>query len=40
MSELFNDFLMFVAPGLVVIAAIFMVFWAAGKDEIVRDEEE
>ena len=35
-----NDFLMFVAPGLTIIAAIILSFWVAGKDEAVRDDSK
>lgn len=37
---MFNDFLMFVAPGLTIVAAIILSFWAAAKDEAVRDKGE
>jgi len=37
---MFNDFLMFVAPGLVIIAAIIMAFWVASKDDQVRKDTE
>jgi CydS-like protein len=37
---MFNDFLMFVAPGLTIIAAIVLSFWAAAKDETVSDENK
>lgn len=37
---MFSDFLIFVAPGLVIIAAIIIAFWVAGKDDAVRDESE
>ncbi|WP_407668340.1 cytochrome bd oxidase small subunit CydS [Oceanobacillus damuensis] len=31
-----NDFLVFVAPFLIIIGAIALAFWAAGKDEPVN----
>lgn len=37
---MFNDFLMFVAPGLTIIAAIILAFIVAGKDDAVRDNKE
>jgi len=35
-----NDFLMFVAPGIVIIAAIIFAFWWAGKDSFVNNDTE
>lgn len=37
---MFNDFLMFVAPGIVIIAAIFIAFQVAIKGAIDKDENE
>lgn len=34
-----NDFLIFVAPFLVIIAAVVVVFWAAAKDGAVTKEK-
>lgn len=35
-----NDFLIFVAPGLVIIAAFLAAFWTAGKDDAVNDDHK
>lgn len=37
---MFNDFLMFVAPGLTIIAAIALAFVFAKYDDVVREDEE
>ena len=34
-----NDFLIFVAPFIVILAAVVVVFWAAPKDESVTKEK-
>lgn len=34
-----NDFLIFVAPFIIIVAAIVCAFWAAGKDGSVSNEE-
>ena len=34
-----NDFLIFVAPFLIIFAAVVVVFWAAAKDESVTKEK-
>jgi len=34
-----NDFLIFVAPFLIIIAAVVVVFWVAAKDEPVTKEK-
>jgi len=34
-----NDFLIFVAPFLVIVAAIIVVFWISPKDESVTKEQ-
>jgi hypothetical protein len=36
---MFNDFLMFVAPGLTIIAAIILAFVVAKYDDAVRDDD-
>lgn len=36
---MFNDFLMYVAPGLIIIAAIILSFVVASNDESVTDED-
>ncbi|MBP2076787.1 cytochrome bd oxidase small subunit CydS [Oceanobacillus polygoni] len=35
---MFNDFLIFVAPILVIIIAVAVAFWGAGKDKPVTKE--
>lgn len=37
---MFNDFLMFVAPGLVIIIAIILAFIVADKDDAFGDKEK
>ncbi|GEM_PF-6676855 len=37
---MFNDFLMFVAPGLIIVAAIFLSFLAVAKDKSASDESK
>ncbi|WP_425414452.1 cytochrome bd oxidase small subunit CydS [Paucisalibacillus globulus] len=36
---MFNDFLIFVAPFLIIIIAIVLAFYVAGKDDLVNREE-
>jgi hypothetical protein len=38
--DLFNDFLVFVAPVLTIIAAIILAFLIVRNDDAVRDDEE
>ena len=37
---MFNDFMMFVAPGLTIIAAVILSFFIAKHDDAIQDENE